>query len=159
MCLLRPAFHSYALAVRSASLRVVFALGACVIAAGCGETPTEPSHFASFSQTDLLLGTGDTAATSNRLSVHYTLWLYSTSATNNKGVQIETSAGLDPFAFVLGGNDVIDGWNQGLVGMRVGGLRRLVVPPSLGYGQSRNGIIPPNATLLFEIELMSVSTS
>ena len=131
------------------------------LSAACGEAPTAPSQYAPFSQTDILLGTGTEAATSNRVTVHYTLWLYdgTATATGNKGIQIESSRGGDPFAFVLGSGSVIDGWERGVVGMRVGGVRRLVVPPSLGYGQIRNGIIPENSTLLFDIELVDVTTS
>ena len=158
MCALKLAHPTSASTVRSAALRTVVALGVSVIIAGCGEAPTAPSHFAPFSQTDLRLGTGEAAVAQNTLAVHYTLWLYDASSAVSKGVQIESSAGQTPFTFVLGGGSVIEGWTQGLVGMRVGGLRRLVIPPSLGYGQNRNGIIPPNATLLFEIELMSVTT-
>jgi FKBP-type peptidyl-prolyl cis-trans isomerase FkpA len=127
--------------------------------AACGDAPTSPSHFAPFSQTDLVLGSGEAAASSNRLTVHYTLWLYDASVTGNKGVQIESSRGQTPFSFTLGSGEVIDGWNQGLTGMRVGGQRRLIVPPSLAYGETRQGIIPPNATLLFEIELISLAAS
>jgi FKBP-type peptidyl-prolyl cis-trans isomerase len=125
--------------------------------AGCGEAPTAPSHFGAFSQIDLRAGTGTAAAAQNTLSVRYTLWLYDSRAADNKGVQVETS-GTEPFTFVLGSGQVIEGWNQGLVGLRVGGIRRLVIPPSLGYGQTRRGAIPPNATLLFEIELVDVTT-
>ena len=142
---------------RSALVSIALILAALM--AACGEAPTSPSQFAPFSQTDLLVGTGTEAATSNRVTVHYTLWLYDTSATANKGIQIESSVGGTPFTFVLGSGDVIDGWNRGVAGMRVGGVRRLVVPPSLGYGQSRHGIIPQNATLLFDIELLDVTTS
>jgi FKBP-type peptidyl-prolyl cis-trans isomerase FkpA len=137
----------------------VAALALSIAFAGCGEAPTAPSHFAGFSQTDLRAGMGVEAVPLSTLSVHYTLWLYNASETGNKGVQLESSVGQDPFAFVLGSNQVIDGWNQGLAGMRVGGLRRLVIPPSLGYGASRRGIIPPSATLLFEIELLDVTPS
>jgi FKBP-type peptidyl-prolyl cis-trans isomerase FkpA len=125
----------------------------------CGESPTSPSHFAAFAQTDLREGTGAEAATNNRLMVHYTLWLYDETAAGNKGLQVESSIGQMPFSFVLGSAEVIEGWNRGLAGMRVGGLRRLVVPPSLGYGDTRNGPIPPNATLLFEIELLDIAAS
>jgi FKBP-type peptidyl-prolyl cis-trans isomerase FkpA len=143
---------------RAAGLVLVLALSAGLVS--CGEEPTAPSHFAAFSQTDLILGTGDAAASTNRLSVHYTLWLYDASAVDNKGVQVETSRGqATPFSFVLGSGEVIEGWNRGLTGMRVGGQRRLIVPPSLAYGQERQGIIPPNATLLFEIELVSLATT
>lgn len=128
-----------------------------VLAAACGESPTSPSHFAAFSQTDLREGTGAEAVANSEVTVHYTLWLYSASAAGNKGPQVESSVGQEPFSFVLGASNVIQGWERGVVGMRVGGLRRLVVPPSLGYGDTRNDAIPPNATLLFEIELLDVS--
>ena len=127
--------------------------------AGCGETPTTPSQFAPFSQTDLRVGTGTEAASSNRVTVDYTLWLYDATATGNRGIQVESSVGGTPFTFVLGSSDVIQGWNRGVAGMRVGGIRRLVIPPSLAYGQNRKGIIPQNATLVFDIELLDVTTS
>jgi FKBP-type peptidyl-prolyl cis-trans isomerase FkpA len=126
--------------------------------AACGESPTSPSHFAAVEQTDLRAGTGAEAVANSRLTVHYTLWLYNATAAGNRGVQVESSVGQTPFSFTLGSPDVIEGWNRGLAGMRVGGLRRLVVPPSLGYGDTRNGPIPGNATLLFEIELLEVAT-
>jgi FKBP-type peptidyl-prolyl cis-trans isomerase len=81
---------------------------------------------------------------------------YSGSGTDHKGPQFETSRGGDPFVFILGAGQVIAGWDQGVPGMRVGGIRRLVIPPSLAYGGTRNGIIPPNATLVFDIELVDV---
>jgi FKBP-type peptidyl-prolyl cis-trans isomerase len=136
---------------------IAVALSALITA--CGETPTSASPFAPFSQTDLQVGNGTEAGSSNRVTVNYTLWLYDSTATANKGIQIESSIGGTPFSFVLGSTDVIQGWNRGVVGMRVGGIRRLVIPPSLAYGQDRKGIIPPNATLLFEIELLDVTTS
>jgi FKBP-type peptidyl-prolyl cis-trans isomerase FkpA len=125
-------------------------------AVACGPTPTEPSHFAEFTQTDLRLGTGDEAVAGRDVTVHYTLWLYNATATSNKGPQIETSLGDEPFTFELGIGQVIRGWDTGLVGMRVGGLRRLIIPPSQAYGPARSGQIPPDATLLFEIELLAV---
>lgn len=123
---------------------------------GCGDSPTAPSTAAPFSQTDLQVGSGATAASGNRLTVHYTLWLYDATSADQKGIQLESTTPESPFIFTLTGGQVIDGWIQGVSGMREGGRRRLVVPPSLGYGQSRNGIIPPNATLLFEIQLVTV---
>jgi FKBP-type peptidyl-prolyl cis-trans isomerase FkpA len=124
--------------------------------AACNRSPTEPSNNAPFSQTDLQVGIGASAATGNTLTVHYTGWYYNESAAGQKGVQFDSSRFGEPFTFVLGGGGVIAGWDQGLVGMRVGGVRRLVVPPSLAYGTGRVGPIPPNATLLFEIELLEV---
>lgn len=127
-----------------------------VIAAGCDDSPTSPSNNAPFSQTDLRLGTGADAVAGRLLTVHYTGWFYNASQPDQKGVQFDSSAGQTPFLFTLGAGQVISGWDRGVAGMKVGGLRRLVVPPALGYGSGRNGPIPPNATLLFEIELMEV---
>lgn len=130
----------------------------CVVLAapGCSDSPTAPSNFAAFSQTDLRVGTGGDAVVGRLLTVHYTGWFYGESRPDNKGPVFDSSAGGDPFTFTLGAGQVIAGWDQGTQGMKVGGLRRLVVPPSLAYGSFRNGPIPPNATLLFEIELLEV---
>jgi FKBP-type peptidyl-prolyl cis-trans isomerase FkpA len=132
----------------------------CVVlaaaAAGCGSSPTTPSSSAPFSQTDVRAGTGTDAVAGKVLTVHYTGWLYDASKTNGKGLQFETSVGGTPFSFTLGFGQVIPGWDQGLPGMKVGGLRRLVIPPSLAYGAVRNGPIPPYASLVFEIELTDV---
>jgi FKBP-type peptidyl-prolyl cis-trans isomerase len=90
------------------------------------------------------------------LTVNYTGWLYDAlKPPDHEGLQFETSQGTTPFVFILGTGQVIPGWDQGIVGMKVGGTRRLVVPPSLAYGGTRNGPIPPNATLIFEIQLLS----
>jgi FKBP-type peptidyl-prolyl cis-trans isomerase FkpA len=127
-------------------------------AAACTQSVTSPSGEGSFSQTDLVAGTGASAINGSNITVHYTGWLYKETGTDKKGLQFETSAGQDPFLFTLGVGAVIQGWDQGLVGMRVGGVRRLVIPPSLAYGSSRNGVIPPNATLVFEVQLLEVQT-
>ena len=127
----------------------------CVFFAACGPTPTGPSQFAPYSQTDLRLGSGTEAATGNTVGVLYTLWLYDSSKADGKGLQLETS-GASPFSFQLGAGGVIRGWERGVPGMRVGGQRRLVIPPDLAYGDTRKGSVPPNATLLFDIELVSV---
>jgi FKBP-type peptidyl-prolyl cis-trans isomerase FkpA len=134
---------------------VVCAVLWCFVA-GCDDSSVAPSHFAPFSKTDIRAGTGTEANTGGQLSVDYTGWLYDESKPEQKGVQFDSSAGSTPLSFVLGSNQVIQGWDQGIVGMKVGGVRRLVIPPSLAYGGSRNGPIPPNATLVFEIELLSV---
>jgi FKBP-type peptidyl-prolyl cis-trans isomerase len=131
----------------------------CVLSAACGPTPTAPSQFAAYSQTDLRVGAGDEAVSGRTIGVRYTLWLYDSSKPQNKGLQIESSAGGDPFSFQLGASQVIQGWERGVPGMRVGGLRRLVVPPGLAYGDTRSGIIPPNATLVFDIELVNVTAA
>lgn len=126
------------------------------MAAGCTSTSTAPSQFAPFSQVDLQVGTGATAMTGSTLTVNYTGWLYDSTKDDNKGVIFDTSAGAEPFTFVLGSGQIIRGWNQGLVGMKVGGRRQLVIPPSLAYGQARVSAIPPNSTLIFEIDLVDV---
>jgi FKBP-type peptidyl-prolyl cis-trans isomerase FkpA len=128
------------------------------IASGCTQSVTAPSGSAAFSQTDVTLGTGAVAINGSVLTVHYTGWLFNDSKPDKKGTQFETSQGSDPFTFTLGSSQVIAGWDQGLAGMRVGGVRRLIIPPSLAYGAVRNGVIPPNATLVFEITLLDVVT-
>jgi len=101
--------------------------------------------------TDLHVGTGDEATSGCLVDVHYTGWL-------TDGSKFDSS--LDrgqPFSFALGGGQVIQGWDQGVVGMKVGGKRKLTIPPELGYGRrGAGGVIPPNATLIFEVELLSV---
>ena len=129
-----------------------------LVVSGCTELPTEASGSAPFSQTDLRAGAGAAAVNGNILVVNYTGWLYDVTKPQQKGLQFDTSAGGDPLEFELGVGDVIAGWDQGLVGQRAGGLRRLVIPPSLSYGGVRRGPIPPNATLLFEVELIEVKT-
>ncbi len=124
---------------------------------GCGgSSPTAPSANVPFSQTDLVVGTGVEAVNGRRLTVNYTGWVYDASAVGNKGAQFDTSIGKVPFVFTLGVGGVILGWDRGFAGMRVGGQRRLIVPPSLGYGSSGSGPIPGNATLVFDIELLGV---
>lgn len=127
-----------------------------MLIAGCGGTSTGPSSTAPFSQVDLRLGTGAEAVSLTRLSVNYTGWLYDPAKPDFKGLQFDTSLGKDAFVFQLGVQQVIPGWDQGIVGMKVGGIRRLVIPSSLAYGGVRNSSIPPYATLVFEIELLGI---
>lgn len=125
-----------------------------LLSAGCGDdSPASPSVNVPFSIEDLEVGTGSEAASGDTLNVRYTGWLYDPGAPENKGRQFDSGT----FMFVLGAGQVIPGWDQGLVGMRVGGLRRLVIPPDLAYGDRGQGSIPPNATLLFEVELLGIS--
>ena len=125
---------------------------------GCTDSPASPSNSAPFSQRDLLIGTGDDAAAGETLRVNYSGWLFNGAQPDQKGAVFDSSLneGREPFVFVLGAGQVITGWDQGLVGMKVGGIRRLIVPPSLAYGGVRNGPIPPNATLVFEVELLEI---
>lgn len=135
---------------------LVTAAAVSLAAAAC-ESVASPSASVPFSQTDLRAGTGAEAAAGSVLTVHYTGWLYDASRPDHKGVQFETSMGSDPFTFTLGAGSVIKGWEQGLVGLRVGGLRQLVIPPALAYGTSRTGKIPPNAALIFEVDLVAIA--
>lgn len=97
-------------------------------------------------------GTGEVAHVGERVTVHYTGWL-------TNGQKFDSSRDRnDPFQFALGRGQVIQGWDQGVAGMRVGGQRRLIIPPELGYGaRGAAGAIPPNATLIFDVELLRVS--
>ncbi len=128
------------------------------VACGGGEdAPAAPTVNVPFSQTDLVVGTGAEAAAGREVTVNYTGWLYDPAAAGNKGLQFDTSIGCGPFSFTIGAGGVIRGWEQGVPGMRVGGRRRLVIPPDLAYGSRGRDPIPPNATLIFEIELLGVS--
>lgn len=138
------------------SLLLWSALTVSLVSAACTDTPASPSTSAPFSQTDLRVGSGAEAATNSLLTVNYTGWLYDASRPDQKGLQFDSSLGKAAFSFVLGSGQVIKGWDQGVLGMKVGGQRRLVIPPSLGYGANRSGPIPANATLVFDIELVAV---
>ncbi len=100
---------------------------------------------------DLLEGEGKVAEANQKVSVHYTGWL-------TDGTKFDSSLDRnDPFSFPLGGGRVIRGWDEGVQGMKVGGKRKLTIPPQLGYGSAgAGGVIPPNATLVFEVELLEI---
>ena len=108
--------------------------------------------------TDLVHGTGTSAVPGNTVTVHYTGWLHDPSAAEAKGRKFDSSHDRNqPFQFELGAGQVIPGWDQGVSGMKVGGQRRLTIPPELGYGtRGAGGVIPPNATLVFDVELLAV---
>lgn len=108
-------------------------------------------------KTELSPGTGAEISSGQTALVHYTGWLFDAAAPENKGKQFDSSVGGEPFEFPLGAGAVIAGWDQGVVGMKVGGKRRLVIPPVMGYGQrGAGGVIPPNATLVFDVELVEI---
>jgi FKBP-type peptidyl-prolyl cis-trans isomerase FkpA len=140
-------------------MRYVFVLMVASLLTGCGggDGPTAPSVNVPFSVTELRAGTGREAVAGKAVTVHYTGWLYDPNQPNNKGSQFDTSVNGQPYSFVLGAGAVIRGWDQGLVGLKVGGVRQLVIPPDLAYGAAGRGPIPPNATLLFEVELTAVA--
>jgi FKBP-type peptidyl-prolyl cis-trans isomerase FkpA len=105
---------------------------------------------------DTVVGKGKAAATGNTVTVHYSGWLYSPDAPKQRGTQFDSSVGGTPFTFNLGAGNVIKGWDQGLVGMKVGGKRTLILPAALAYGARGAGPIPPNANLIFDVELLGV---
>ena len=107
---------------------------------------------------DVKQGNGAEALTGKAVVVHYTGWLHDPGAPEGKGAKFDSSRDRGvPFGFFLGAGKVIKGWDQGVVGMKVGGQRTLVIPPALGYGErGAGGVIPPNATLIFDVELIEV---
>jgi FKBP-type peptidyl-prolyl cis-trans isomerase FkpA len=114
-----------------------------------GTTVSSP---AALSFTDTVVGTGATAITGKSVTVKYTGWLYSTTATGNKGSQFDTGS----FTFVLGTGQVIPGFDQGVQNMKIGGKRTVLIPSSLGYGATGTNGIPPNSGLVFDIEVTNV---
>lgn len=122
------------------------------VATAPAETPTaQPAPTAKGLQMiDLVVGKGPAAKTGDLVTVHYTGWLTDKTKFDSSKDRNE------PFTFRLGGGEVIKGWDQGVVGMQVGGKRKLIIPPSLGYGSTGIGPIPPNATLIFEVELLKI---
>lgn len=109
-------------------------------------------------KSDNKLGEGELATSGKMVRVHYTGWLYDETAPGNKGKKFDSSRDRnEPFDFPLGAGRVIKGWDQGVEGMKVGGQRTLIIPAHLGYGaRGAGGVIPPNATLVFDVELLGV---
>lgn len=134
-------------------VRLATFLFLAVFSSACTGSATAPSQSPAFTKTDLSLGSGAVAALGNTLTVNYSGWLYDPTKADFKGLPFDSA---NSFSFVLGTGQVIQGWDQGLLGMNVGGLRRLLIPPSMAYGSNRNGKIPPNAALVFDIQLLTV---
>jgi FKBP-type peptidyl-prolyl cis-trans isomerase len=141
----------------------------CAFLAGCGRDAPQPAASSApsstaapavteLTKTDIVVGTGPSIAMGQQAVVHYTGWLYDASAPDNKGKEFDSSRSRgDPFRFNVGAGRVIQGWDQGVVGMQPGGQRRLIIPSHLGYGDRGGGdVIPPNATLMFDIELLAI---
>ncbi|SEN15203.1 FKBP-type peptidyl-prolyl cis-trans isomerase FkpA [Duganella sp. CF517] len=105
---------------------------------------------------DTVTGTGKDAVAGATAVVHYTGWLYEPNSPQQHGAQFDSSSGRPPFSFPLGGGQVIKGWDEGVQGMKVGGKRTLIIPAAMGYGDSGAGPIPPNANLIFDVELLDV---
>lgn len=142
------------------TLAALVAVAAC---SGESETPTEPTPPpptgpSTMQVTELADGTGTEAANGNSVFINFTVWRYDPAGTDSKGNLLGTSVGGTPYSFQVGSTSTIGGISQGTIGMKVGGKRRLIVPPSLAYGASgsADGTIRPNEWLVFEIELLSV---
>ena len=137
---------------------------AALLAGGCqrdaGYSPEDESNarttLTELQKIELKAGTGAEATSGQTVTVHYTGWLYNPVNPENKGKKFDSSRDRnDPFAFTLGARQVIAGWDQGVAGRKVGEQRRLVIPPDMGYGaRGAGGVIPPNATLVFDVELL-----
>ena len=129
-----------------------------VFAQGGGSAPAAPAEVKELIKQDTKVGEGKAAETGKAVSVHYTGWLFDPAAADRKGKKFDSS--LDrgmPFGFILGAGRVIKGWDEGVVGMKEGGKRTLYIPPSYGYGErGAGGAIPPNATLVFDVELLKI---
>jgi len=121
--------------------------------------PSQPIIDAGFIKTDVKLGTGAEALSGRVVAVHYTGWLYDAAAPEYKGKKFDSSRDRgEAFRFALGEGRVIRGWDVGVAGMKVGGQRTLNIPPEMGYGgRGAGGVIPPNATLIFDVELLGVN--
>jgi len=138
-------------------------LGAFTACSGNDNAPssttgeTGMSNITTLQVTDVTVGTGTEATNGRTVTVHYTGWLYNETAANHHGSKFDSSRDRNqPYSFVLGVGSVIKGWDQGVLGMKVGGQRTLIIPPSLGYGAAGNPPIPGNATLVFDVELLNV---
>ena len=134
-----------------------------LFAAACGGN-TEPggtvaeANVNELMKQDVRAGTGAEAQAGQQVSVHYTGWLYDPAKADHKGNKFDSSRDRnEPFSFRLGAGEVIRGWDDGVAGMKVGGQRTLTIPATMGYGaRGAGGVIPPNATLLFDVELLGV---
>jgi len=135
----------------------VFLVALTMLVAGCDFGKTSPTYpdqsTVAFSQTDLTVGTGAEAVAGSTVTVQYGAWLYSDTAADHKGTQIDANS----TSFTIGGNQVIKGFEQGVTGMKVGGTRRVVCPPSLAYGSTGYQTVPPNAALVFDMALTNVT--
>jgi len=128
------------------------------LAAACGGESETGASVSELIKQDGRAGTGAEAVSGRMVTVHYTGWLYDAARPDHKGAKFDSSRDRnEPFPFKLGAGEVIRGWDDGVAGMKVGGQRTLTIPPALGYGaRGAGGVIPPNATLIFDVELLDV---
>jgi FKBP-type peptidyl-prolyl cis-trans isomerase FkpA len=130
-----------------------------VLLAACGAQTPMPADASNTNWiVDTTVGTGAEATPGRNVVVHYTGWLHDPNKADQRGTKFDSSKDRnEPFEFALGGGQVIRGWDEGVAGMKVGGTRVLTIPPDKGYGaRGAGGVIPPNATLVFEVELLGV---
>jgi FKBP-type peptidyl-prolyl cis-trans isomerase FkpA len=157
LAMIRPTLHALAL----------FAFAAVLLPAAYAQNPSTPGSkevskmdaiVGALKKIDTKQGTGAEAVAGKAVVVHYTGWLYDPSAPEGKGKKFDSSLDRrEPFSFPLGGGRVIRGWDEGVAGMKVGGKRTLIIPADLGYGaRGAGGVIPPNAALVFDVELLEV---
>jgi FKBP-type peptidyl-prolyl cis-trans isomerase FkpA len=144
----------------SQAFALVAALATLLAVACTPPGPPAGGSVAELQRIDLKDGTGTVAASGDQVSVHYTGWLYDEDAPEQRGRQFDSSRERgEPIIFLLGAGRVIRGWDEGVAGMRVGGQRVLLIPTAYGYGRKgAGGVIPPGASLVFEVELMDVRT-
>ncbi|MEW6313251.1 MAG: FKBP-type peptidyl-prolyl cis-trans isomerase [Pseudomonadota bacterium] len=149
--------HSKTFLLATALAATLFSTAACSEQTGV-PTTTKANTMTELIKTDVKTGEGTEAIPGKQVSVHYTGWLYDPAAADKHGAKFDSSRDRGrPFEFPLGAGRVIKGWDQGVAGMKVGGQRTLVIPPELGYGaRGAGGVIPPNATLVFDVELLAV---
>ena len=158
----RPS-RRHVIALATSSLLAGVCLTACGGGGGSSGTPanTDPNGWnavTALKTVDTTVGTGTQADTTKTVSVNYTGYLYDVRVASTKGTQFDTSVGKTPFTFTLGAGKVIPGFDQGVTGMKVGGKRTVTIPAALAYGSTGAGsAIPPNAALVFDLELLSVN--
>lgn len=135
-------------------------LATALLLSACAPTakPYTGGDVAELQRIDTVVGTGAEAVSGHKVTVHYTGWLHEQTAADKHGVKFDSSRDRNqPFTFPLGAGQVITGWDEGVAGMRVGGKRTLLIPARDGYGsEGAGGVIPPNASLVFEVELLGV---
>lgn len=134
------------------------AIAVIVTLSACGGEGSGGATVGQLTKDDTKVGSGTEARSGNAVTVHYTGWLYDETSADHKGRKFDSSRDRnEPFTFRLGGGEVIRGWDEGVAGMKVGGTRTLTIPASMGYGaQGAGGVIPPNAALIFDVELLDV---